>query len=940
MQHSLHLLAAAHWPLVALWGVLLAFSLREFRAHRLFRAQRALLAVAAGVGLLEMAEHAYLGILTMAMPPDPLARQEGVWADPMFILNLLSGIAVLPLLAILFRGVVPALRREQRAHAQRHRALRKEREFKFAVLEALQALVVVLDEKGRITSFNRYCEELTGRHADEVRGRLLWDAMLCPTGAERLAAMFRDACTVPGRPRRIESQWTAHDGTPRVIAWSSCALTPGDRTKAVVATGIDITGERRAIEELEHAYDGLERLVGMRTAELEQANAALRHSRQRLAEAQRSAHIGSWELEARTRRLHWSDEVFRIFGLQPSDTGQAAFTEFWGRVHPEDRAELGCAFDAALVGGSPIDVDHRIIRPDGSERIVHSQAHVVLDAGAVPQRLIGTIQDITTRHHAQAALERAHEELERRVEERTAALRSANRSLGFTQFAVDNAGDAVFWLAQDGRILYVNDVARQHLGYSRRQLLKMSASDFARDYGTLGTWADVLSHLRRHRRAVYESIYTRHDGSSLPVEVAASYLEYENQEYVCAFVRDISQRRQMEALLQRRHEAEKKVFQIASRFVNTETASALQTALEDLGLLTGARCVCMMRLCGDRGFEKQAVWCAAENSLCHDCRLDVSAMAALDESLAMLSSGRLVFFSDGAGPFDTPRGAEMCVLVPMFSADALSAVIALDGVQHGGGVDHDDFTLVQIAVKSMGNAVARHEAELRTHDLLDENRRLVRQSITAQEQERAYLARELHDEMGQSLTAIRADAGTIARLSRNSDDTRIHESARAIVDVSTRVYQVVHKLMLRMRPEVLDSLGLAEAVRELVEEWRGRRPDLAWTLRTTGVPEKIPGNIAINAYRIVQECVTNVMKHAEAHMVTISLAEQVRDGCRCLEIDVTDDGQGLEPSGDPRGTGLAGMRERALSANGEFEVRSRLGGGTTVIARLPLNNSK
>jgi signal transduction histidine kinase len=146
--------------------------------------------------------------------------------------------------------------------------------------------------------------------------------------------------------------------------------------------------------------------------------------------------------------------------------------------------------------------------------------------------------------------------------------------------------------------------------------------------------------------------------------------------------------------------------------------------------------------------------------------------------------------------------------------------------------------------------------------------------------------------------------------------------------------------MQRMRPDVLDSMGLVEAVKELVEEWRDRRPNLAWEFRTSGVLDHFPNGIEISAYRIIQESVTNVIKHAEASSVTLSLSELVHDGGRYIEVTVIDDGRGIDPGKNSRGIGLTGMRERALSANGEFEVRSPAGGGTLVRTVLPLEVSQ
>jgi diguanylate cyclase (GGDEF)-like protein/PAS domain S-box-containing protein len=142
---------------------------------------------------------------------------------------------------------------------------------------------------------------------------------------------------------------------------------------------IDITERMRAIEAL-------------RSRELE------------LAEAQRIAHIGSWVWDNAHNTAHWSDEVYRIFGLDRDQQG-GAYTTFMQAVHPDDRERLQAAVDAALAGAE-YDIVHRIIRPDGGERMVHEQGSVVYDTDGHVLRMIGTIQDITDQQALEDSLRR------------------------------------------------------------------------------------------------------------------------------------------------------------------------------------------------------------------------------------------------------------------------------------------------------------------------------------------------------------------------------------------------------------------------------------------------------------------------------------------------------------------------------------------------------
>ena len=230
----------------------------------------------------------------------------------------------------------------------------------------------------------------------------------------------------------------------------------------------------------------------------------------------------------------------------------------------------------------------------------------------------------------------------------------------------------------------------------------------------------------------------------------------------------------------------------------------------------------------------------------------------------------------------------------------------------------------------------RKRAEQECRTLLEGNRFLIHKSLAVQEEERRHLARELHDELGQCLTAIQADAETIRDLSK-ARDARIETSANAILSVSSRIYDVVHSMMQRLRPGVLDDLGLVAALQEEVDAWRARHPGTDCELHTGAELAGLGEAINITLYRLVQETLTNVAKHARAQRVLVSLVmEENGDGGRRLRLRVEDDGQGLPATPRARGLGLIGMRERVEALGGRLQVESRPGAGTRIEALVPL----
>jgi len=200
------------------------------------------------------------------------------------------------------------------------------------------------------------------------------------------------------------------------------------------------------------------------------------------------------------------------------------------------------------------------------------------------------------------------------------------------------------------------------------------------------------------------------------------------------------------------------------------------------------------------------------------------------------------------------------------------------------------------------------------------------------EDERREIARELHDETGQSVTAIRSLALSLARREPAPDETT-RQTAQLIADTAGKLYAAMHDLIPRLRPLTLDSLELADAITELVTEWRRQHPDIAFLLEIGTLPASLGESYTLAAYRIVQEAVTNALRHASARRIEIRIAGERGE----LRLDVIDDGRGLPQDwARPGHFGVRGMSERARSLGGEVVVENRTEGGTRVRARLPL----
>ncbi len=225
---------------------------------------------------------------------------------------------------------------------------------------------------------------------------------------------------------------------------------------------------------------------------------------------------------------------------------------------------------------------------------------------------------------------------------------------------------------------------------------------------------------------------------------------------------------------------------------------------------------------------------------------------------------------------------------------------------------------------------ARRTAEAGLATALAANRQLAHQHLRIQESERKHLARELHDELGQYLNAIKLDA--VALGEPQARDVSIRASER-IVSAVDHVHGVVSDMIRRLRPAGLDELGLVAALENCVDQWRQRLPATRFSFTTRGALDDLDELTNLTVYRLIQEGLTNSYKHARARRVDIVLS---RDGATPdeLVLTVSDDGPGMGPQRQP-GFGLSGMRERVEMMGGRFTIHSTSGTGFGIEAHLP-----
>jgi two-component system sensor histidine kinase UhpB len=225
--------------------------------------------------------------------------------------------------------------------------------------------------------------------------------------------------------------------------------------------------------------------------------------------------------------------------------------------------------------------------------------------------------------------------------------------------------------------------------------------------------------------------------------------------------------------------------------------------------------------------------------------------------------------------------------------------------------------------------------------LTADNHLLIGKLLSVQEQERKELAAGLHDEFGPALFGIRAETACMLRMLSNETerDARLYAHARAIAELTDGIQKVNYRILDRLRPLVLEQMGVCEALRELVAAWEGRYPEIAWSLDISFDFKQPDDLTSLVLYRVAQEAVTNVIRHAEASAIAIRLDRQPDKGDEhsaphWLVLSVCDNGKGLPP-GFRYGFGLLGMRERVRQLGGLVEISDARPAGLVVSARVP-----
>ena len=363
-----------------------------------------------------------------------------------------------------------------------------------ALIDAALDAVIVIDDHGLVLDFNHAAESSFGYRKSDVIGKPMVDLIVPPSlreahnnGLERL----RSSRIPKILGKRLELPAVRSDGTEFPV-------------ELLV---VEVATEPRPV------YVGYLRDI----SEQKLAEQTLRSSEERFRNLADTAPAMIWLADSDNQRT-WFNRVWLDF---VGETLENQLGHAWlQRVHPEDLERVLRTYDDAQESQVPYSIEFRLNHHDGSYRWILDHGTPVCDGVKSYSGYAGTCIDITERRKAEA-------------------------DLRLTQFTVDNAGDAVFWVGPDAELVYTNNRACESLGYTREELSQLRVWDFSPEFPP-DQWGDHWKELQRTGGYTFETLHQRKDGSTFPVEISINYVEAEGQQLNFAFVRDLTDRREQE----------------------------------------------------------------------------------------------------------------------------------------------------------------------------------------------------------------------------------------------------------------------------------------------------------------------------------------------------------------------------------------------------------
>ncbi|MGM0401355.1 MAG: PAS domain-containing protein [Chloroflexota bacterium] len=730
--------------------------------------------------------------------------------------------------------------------------------------------------------------------------------------------------------------WDCQVGQPLPDEWRRFA---SDVLSAQVTKSAELAlgGRVLSLAFVPVAEQGYVNVYGFDVTDREQANEALRRGEERRALAESVANAGSWDWNIQTGDLHWSDQIEAMFGFDRRKF-KATYKAFLRCVHPQDRQDVIDAVNASVQEGADYAIEHRIVWPDGTVRWMEETGNVIYDDKGSPHHMLGVVQDITRR-----------KQIEEQIRQQNDFLSSVLESVTHPLYVVDVADYSVQMAnsaAYAGRL--PEDARCYRLFHGRSAPCAES-----------GHTCPVKEITRDKNPITVEHVHHSVDGIARTMEIRGYPLLDDEGEVtaVIEYCLDVTERKQMERALRtakraaeearreearRRREAERRrriAESLADVLAALNSNQPLDQVLDYIAeqatqlLNTQAAIICRGHPNSETFSVEATHYLACGPAGSAEFPMEVDALAPGIEPLAQAMARRqAVVVPDVTKMTRTPRHP----LPNTPDADVFQTLLAMpitiqDEMYGGMVLYYTDPRSFSTEEKELAAAFGDQIA------LAVENSRLreqVRQAAISAERSR--LARELHDSVTQALFSASLVAETLPRLWQRKPEEAM-KGLEELRNLTQGALAEMRTLLLELRPTALLEASLDDLLQQLTEATTSRT-QLPVKVNVDPSPS-LPPDVQVTFYRIAQEALNNVIKHAEASQLTVSL--QILPPVSCQQGDdwqgkvvlrVSDDGQGFAPDqtqGDHLGLDI--MRERARAAGAQLTIESQPDQGTKVL---------
>ena len=671
----------------------------------------------------------------------------------------------------------------------------------------------------------------------------------------------------------------------RLLPASLALPSPAMLTRANVALEAEVRNRRVAEETVSKLNVELEARVAERTADLKRANEdllreiaerkqaeeALRESEERFRSYFELGLIGMATTSPAKGLLEVNEEFCRILGYERSELLRMSWTEF---THPEDLAADVANFDRVAAGEiDGYSMDKRFIRKDGQVIDATISGKVLRHPDGSIDYFVAFLQDITERKRAEETL--------------------AEQSVRYKTL-METSADSIYILNEQGGLMEANAAFLHRRGYTAAEATTLHVADWDVQWTReqlqkrLSTWVN--------EGGVFETQHRCKDGSVFDVEASRTRVQMGEQAVFFCVARDITERKQAERALQERDE---RFRQITENINEIFWVWTVERGQKQCLYVSPAYATIWGRSC-ESLYAAPGSWREALHP--GDRELVLAEFSDPDVTAPIDLTYRIV----------RPDQSIRWIRDRIFPVrDAQGVVIRSAGIA-------EDIT----ESKKAEEIVRKANQQLRI---------LSRRRIQEQEDERRRLSRELHDQIGQSLTAAKINVDVVRRATSPGLAGRLDETVAILDDLLGQVRQI----SLDLRPPSLDDLGLVPALRSWLDE-QGRRASVSVRFSAEGIPETLDPEIQITCFRIAQEAITNAVRHAAATEIEIAL--------RCargkkLQLLARDNGIGFDArpaQAQAVDLGLIGIRERAALVGGRAKITSSPSKGTTIQVSLPL----